>query len=181
MPRTWAAYARAAEPGIDLVARLAAMRPFAADRHMSVRECAWEALRAPIAAELDRALALLSDWVVDPDARVRRCAVEATRPRGVWTFHLERLKADPSPGLVLLEPVRADASDYVRRSVANWLNDASKTRPEWVLAVAERWLRKSPGGETQWIVRHALRTLTKAGATRARPGSAASRDRPRTG
>jgi 3-methyladenine DNA glycosylase AlkC len=93
---------------------------------------------------------------------VRRCAVESSRPRGVWTRHLEPLKADPAPGLPLLEPCRADPSDYVRRAVANWLNDASKSRPEWVAALAKRWTRESRCEETAWIVRRATRTLRKA-------------------
>jgi len=63
----------------------------------------------------------------------------------------------------LLEPVRSDPSDYVRRSVGNWLNDASKSRPEWVRSLAAEWRRASKTAETAWIVRHALRTLRKGG------------------
>lgn len=161
MVRTWAAYARMADPVPGLAERLAAMRPVAADGHMAVRECAWEALRPHLAKDLAAAIAALAPWVRDADPNVRRCAVEATRPRGVWTFHLEALKADPSPALPLLEPVRSDPSDYVRRSVGNWLNDASKSRPDQVRDVCARWERESPTPETAWTVRHALRTLRK--------------------
>lgn len=161
MVRSWAAYARMADPALDLPARLTVMLPVAADRHMAVRECAWEALRPHLAKDLSAAIATLEPWVRDADANVRRCAVEATRPCGVWTLHLNELKADPSPALPLLEPVRSDPSDYVRRSVGNWLNDASKSRSDWVRTVCVRWERESPTAETAWTVRHALRTLTK--------------------
>src|SRR4029434_5740841 len=90
---------------------------------------------------------------------VRRTAIESTRPRGVWCTHIEALKSDPGPALIILEEVRADPSDYVRRSAANWLNDASKSRPDWVRDVCRRWLRESPGEETAKIVNHALRTV----------------------
>ena len=90
---------------------------------------------------------------------VRRCAAAATRPRGVWCKHIDELKRDPSPGLPLLEPLRSDESLYVRRSVANWLNDASKDAPEWTRDVCARWLRESPTAETRSLVDHALRSL----------------------
>jgi 3-methyladenine DNA glycosylase AlkC len=166
MVRSWAAYARACEASGDLPALLAGLKRFAADGHMAVRECAWDAWRPHVARDLARGIALLGPWVRDPDASVRRCAVEGTRPRGVWTAHIEALKADPSPGLALLEPVRADPSDYVRRAVANWVNDASKSRPDWARALARRWLDESPTPATRWIVRRGLRTLEKP----SRPG-----------
>ncbi|MBK7875507.1 MAG: DNA alkylation repair protein [Planctomycetes bacterium] len=159
--RELAAYSvRAEELALD--ERLARMRRFAADSHMAVRECAWEALRPHLVKELDRALALLQPWTVDADPNVRRCAIEATRPRGVWTAHCEPLKERPERAEPLLEPVRSDASDYVRRSVANWVNDASKSRPDWARALCARWTRESRTQETQWTVRHALRTLRKS-------------------
>lgn len=99
----------------------------------------------------------------DADPNIRRCAVEGTRPRGVWTAHLEALKQDPEPGLALLEPVRSDPSRYVQNAAANWLNDASKSRPDWVQAVAARWAEESPTKETAYIVNRGLRTLRKQG------------------
>jgi 3-methyladenine DNA glycosylase AlkC len=161
MARTWAAYAAAMEPHPRLRDLLAALRRFAADRSMAVRESAWDALRPHLVRDLDAAFRALRSWVRDGDPSVRRCAVEATRPRGVWCAHIESLKRDPEPGLVLLEHVRADPSDYVRRSAANWINDASKSRPDWARAVCKRWLAESPEAETRWIVNHALRTLRK--------------------
>jgi 3-methyladenine DNA glycosylase AlkC len=161
MARGWAAYTLAADDSLKLAERLRAARPFAADRSAAVRECAWDAIRPYIAADLKQGFRLLRTWAREADPNVRRCAIEATRPRGVWCKHIEALKKDPEPGLVLLKEVRSDPSDYVRRSAANWLNDASKTRPDWVRAVCKRWLKESPTAETKWIVNHALRTLRK--------------------
>jgi 3-methyladenine DNA glycosylase AlkC len=159
MVRSLAGYTHLADETLELERRLALARRYAADPHMGVREGAWDSIRSWLAEDLERAFELLEPWARDPDPNVRRCAIEATRPRGVWTRHLEPLKQDPSPGLVLLEPCRSDSSDYVRRSVANWLNDASKSRPDWVKRLCARWLEESPTKETQWIVRRALRTV----------------------
>ena len=150
---------------LTLDARLEAARRFAADRNGSVRECAWDSFRPYLANELSRGLKLLEPWVEDLDPNIRRCAVEGTRPRGVWTAHIEALKRDPELGLAILEPVRSDPSRYVQRAVANWLNDASKSRPDWTLSVCKRWTEGSATKETAWIVHHALRTLRKKGTT----------------
>jgi 3-methyladenine DNA glycosylase AlkC len=159
MARAWASYMVAADESLTLGKRIDLARRFAADAHMAVRECAWDSFRPHLARELPKALRLLRPWVRDRDANIRRCAVEATRPRGVWTEHLQPLKEDPEPGLPLLEPLRSDPSDYVRKAVANWLNDASKSRPEWTRAVCRRWSKESRAPETLWIVRRALRTV----------------------
>ncbi len=161
MARSWAAYALLADPGLTLAARLRRAKRFASDRDMAVRECAWVSVRPYVAADLARGIRSLRPWVRSRDPGVRRCAVEATRPRGVWTLHIEALKSDPAPGLSLLEPVRSDPSRYVQRPVGNWLNDASRSRPDWVRAVTRRWLRVSRTPEIEWTVRHALRTLRK--------------------
>jgi 3-methyladenine DNA glycosylase AlkC len=71
------------------------------------------------------------------------------------------LKDQPEFGLPILEPLLADASKYVKNSVGNWLNDASKSQSEWVQATATRWLKKSASLDTQYIVKRALRTLDK--------------------
>ncbi len=151
--------ARIAPPAIG--AQLAAIRPFAADRHFNVRECAWSSVREAIIRELPEALALLARWAADPDANIRRFASEATRPRGVWCPHIEALKVHPEAALPLLEPLRSDPSPYVRASVGNWLNDAARSRPAFVRALCDRWLRESDTAETRRIVRRALRTIGK--------------------
>jgi 3-methyladenine DNA glycosylase AlkC len=149
----------AADERLPLAKRLDLARRFAADPHMAVREAAWDSFRPHLAKDLARGIRLLRAWVKEPDANLRRCAVEATRPRGVWTAHLEALKRDPEPGLPLLEPLKSDPSGYVRKAVANWLNDASKSRPAWTRAVCRRWAKESRTPETSAIVRRALRTL----------------------
>ena len=166
MVRAWAAFTHSADRGLTLDVRLESARRFAADGAVSVRECAWDSFRPYLVQDLSRGLKLLEPWVLDPDANIRRCAVEATRPRGVWTAHIEALKRDPQPGLALLEPLRSDPSRYVQRAVANWLNDASKSRPDWAQAVCARWTQESRTKETAWTVHHALRTLRKQDTAR---------------
>jgi 3-methyladenine DNA glycosylase AlkC len=165
MVRAWAAYSVNADPDVPLDPRLQIARRFAADRSHAVRECAWDSYRQHLANDLELGIDLLRPWVVDEDPNIRRCAVESTRPMGVWTAHIPALKSDPALGLPLLEPVRSDPSRYVQNAVANWLNDASKTQPEWVIALTDRWLREFRTAETTWIVNRALRTLRKQGLT----------------
>lgn len=161
MVRSWAAQVVRADDALSLEERLARTRRFATDESAAVREIAWDIVRPYVARNLDDGIEALGPWVHDDDPYVRRCAVEATRPRGVWTPHIPDLKREPERGLALLEPVRSDDSEYVRKAVGNWLNDASKDRPEWVEAVCERWIEESPTAETEWIVDHGLRTIRK--------------------
>jgi 3-methyladenine DNA glycosylase AlkC len=147
---------------LPLEAKLHAVRRFAADPHFGVREVAWMAVRDEIAGDVDEAVRLLRPWARDADANIRRFASEATRPRGVWCAQIELLKREPWRGLALIEPLRSDASRYVQNSVANWLNDASKTRPEWVEDVCARWERESRTAETKYIVRRARRSMGDA-------------------
>jgi 3-methyladenine DNA glycosylase AlkC len=157
--RQWAVLWLDRVPEMTLAQRLEAVRPFAADTHFGVREIAWMAVRPAIAADLQQALKLFEPWVIHTDPNLRRFASEATRPRGVWCAHIEALKTNPALALALLEPLRADPSKYVRDSVANWLNDASKSQPEWVAALCERWLREGDCAATRSLVQRALRTL----------------------
>ncbi|WP_244121926.1 DNA alkylation repair protein [Burkholderia gladioli] len=112
-----------------------------------------------------RALATLRDWSRHEDQAVRRLASEGSRPRLPWSFRLREIEADPALAAPILDNLRADPSDYVRRSVANHLNDVTKLHPDWVLERAAAWGVADAG--TRWIVRHALRTLVKRGDARA--------------
>ncbi|NER52216.1 MAG: DNA alkylation repair protein [Symploca sp. SIO1A3] len=161
MVRAWAAFSIAADQNLSLPQRLEIMGRFAADGSVSVRECAWDALRPYLVGDLAYSFDLLTDWVQDKDPNIRRCAVEATRPRGVWCKHIPTLKENPEHGLTILEFVRSDSSKYVQRSVGNWLNDASKSRPDWVINTCMRWQEESPTQETNWIIKHGLRTINK--------------------
>ena len=104
----------------------------------------------------------LERWCSHDDHHVRRLASEGTRTRLPWGSRLPVYIDDPKPVISLLNRLRDDSSDYVRRSVANNLNDISKDHPELVLNTCSRWLKK-PGQHTTRTVRHALRTLIKAG------------------
>jgi 3-methyladenine DNA glycosylase AlkC len=109
-----------------------------------------------------RTLARLQEWVNDPDEQVRRLVSEGTRPRLPWGKRLPAFQRDPTPVLDLLEQLRDDASDTVRRSVANNLNDIAKDHPDLVIKVLRMWMRAAPRSR-KWIVQHATRTLVKAG------------------
>lgn len=157
--RSWAAYLLAETPGLTLAQRLDRVRPLADDHHFGVREWAWMGLRSFIKEEIEHALELFEPWVHEDSANIRRYAIEATRPRGVWCAHIGVLKDDPAPALPLLEPLRADTEKYVQDSVANWLNDAAKSRPEWVIELTDRWLSKSSEASTARIVKRARRSI----------------------
>ncbi len=104
----------------------------------------------------------LDAWVVDPSEHVRRLVSEGTRPRLPWGRQLPPFIADPSPVLPYLEKLKDDPSEYVRRSVANNLNDIAKDHPEVVLETAKRWLQGA-SKERRRLVEHGLRTLLKRG------------------
>ena len=144
-----------------LAQKLQAVRRFAADSHFGVREIAWMAVRDDVVAQLDEAIQLLLPWVVDTDENIRRFACELTRPRGVWCAQIEALKTTPWRAQALLEPLKSDSSRYVQNSVANWLNDASKTQAEWVQSLCDKWVQTSASAPTRYIVKRALRTLDK--------------------
>ena len=119
-------------------------------------------IRSFIDAEPERTLARLAEWTRDPGLHVRRLVSEGTRPRLPWASRLRRFVDDPSPVLPLLEALRDDPSGYVRRSVANNLNDIAKDHPGLVVETAARWLEEAPP-ERRRLVRHGLRTLVRAG------------------
>ncbi len=113
-------------------------------------------------------LAHLTQWVSDPSAHVRRAVSEATRPRLPWAARLPDFVRDPSPVLPLLARLRDDSSSYVRRSVANHLNDIGKDHPELLTGTARQWLDDAPvPASRQALLRHALRTAIKRGDVQA--------------
>ncbi|UQV44607.1 HEAT repeat domain-containing protein [Janthinobacterium lividum] len=157
--RGWACFAIAAQTGSTLPQQLTAMRPLADDGHFGVREWAWLALRPRLAAGIEDAIALLAPWTADSSERLRRFACEALRPRGVWCAHIAQLKEEPQLALPLLLPLRADPAVYVQDSVANWLNDAAKSQPDWVRSLCGQWLQESDNAATRRICKRAQRSL----------------------
>ncbi|MDR0282238.1 MAG: DNA alkylation repair protein [Candidatus Peribacteria bacterium] len=135
------------------------MQPFATDRHFNVREVARSVMRKNIIQNLDETLTILSKRATNEDENIRRFASEATRPRGVCCTHIKQLKENPELALSILEPLKSDKSKYVQNSVGNRLNDASKTQPEFVRKLCQRWEKESNTEETKYIIKRALRTI----------------------
>ncbi|MDO9368019.1 MAG: DNA alkylation repair protein [Sphingopyxis sp.] len=119
------------------------------------------AIRPFLAADTPRALATMMRWTTSEEEHVRRLASEGARPRLPWAARVPALKADPTFAAPILEALKADPALYVRKSVANHLNDIAKDRPDWLLARLAEWPQDD--AHTVWIIRHALRTLIKKG------------------
>lgn len=109
----------------------------------------------------DRMMEQMRQWSLHKNHKVRRLASEGCRPRLPWAMALPALKKNPAACLIILENLKNDPSEWVRRSVANHLNDISKDHPEMALNIAKTW--KGRTKETDAIVKHACRTLLKQG------------------
>ncbi|MBN2469582.1 MAG: DNA alkylation repair protein [Anaerolineae bacterium] len=120
------------------------------------------AVRPFILQDPPRMMARMLDWAGHPNEHVRRLASEGCRPRLPWGMALPVFKADPGPILPVLERLKEDPSEYVRRSVANNLNDIAKDNPQVVLDVLRDW-RSIDTPEMAALIKHALRTLVKQG------------------
>lgn len=159
--RGWAVYVLSNQSNLSIDEQLEKIKPFAADDHFGVRELAWLSMRPIMVLALSQSIKIMENWAQSGDENVRRFASESLRPRGVWCAHINALKENPAQAINILEPLKSDLSKYVRDSVGNWLNDASKTAPDWVENLCERWELESKTKETQYIVKKALRTLRK--------------------
>lgn len=131
-------------------------------RALTPRASAEFAIRPFLREHPETTFAHLAEWAGDPDEHVRRLVSEGTRPRLPWAARLTALVADPSPSLALLHRLRDDPSEYVRRSVANHLNDIAKDHPDLAVAIAGSWAAEG-GTHVERVVRHGLRGLLKAG------------------
>ncbi|MCK5943270.1 MAG: DNA alkylation repair protein [Planctomycetes bacterium] len=150
-------------PMTDWVARYGLGHPARALRAlhaMTQRNTAEYAIRRFVLEHRERTMATLRDWVQDRSAHVRRLVSEGTRPRLPWGVRLGPFVEEPSPCLPLLERLQDDPSDYVRRSVANHLNDISKDHPDVVVDWLQRHLPDA-SPERRAMLRHAARTLIK--------------------
>lgn len=122
------------------------------------------AVRPFIVHDQESMLQQMLVWTKDPNEHVRRLASEGCRPRLPWAMALPTLKKDPGPIIPILESLRSDDSEYVRRSVANNLNDISKDHPVLVYDLAKTWLAEAPQNtDRERLVKHACRTMLKAG------------------
>ncbi len=160
IPRCWAAYWTGIRE-TNITAILNAIQPYAADSHFGVREVAIFASKESIIENLDESIEILAKWTSHEDENIRRYAAETTRPIGVWTKKIDALKENPEKGLPILKPLISDSSKYVRDAVGNWLNDASKTKPDWVKSICSQWKKESPSKETLYILKKALRSVNK--------------------
>ncbi|WP_147274175.1 DNA alkylation repair protein [Bremerella cremea] len=159
--RSWAAYMDAADETLTFAKRLKQARKFALDSNMGVREIAWMSVRLPAAESIVSDIERLYPLANHKNHLARRFAIEVSRPCGVWCKHITELKQRPEIAEDLLTLCREDDTKYVQDSVANWLNDASKTRPDFVQELCERWLAESESPHTRRITHRALRTLRK--------------------
>jgi len=131
-------------------------------RLMTQRFSAEFALRPYLIAHPQLAWERLGAWATDPDLHVRRLVSEGSRPRLPWGQQLRASVDDPTLGLALLDRLVDDTSAYVRRSVANHLNDVCRDHPDRALATATAWLAH-PSPRRLAVVTRGLRTLIKAG------------------
>jgi 3-methyladenine DNA glycosylase AlkC len=120
------------------------------------------AIRPFIQRYPEKCLVLLTQWATDSNQHVRRLVSEGTRPRLPWASRLPEYIQDPSPVIQLLELLKDDTELYVRRSVANNLNDIGKDHPELLADIAKKWLVNA-SKDRLWLVKHALRSAIKRG------------------
>ncbi len=119
------------------------------------------AIRPFVSKEQELVLKRVKLWAKNKNEHVRRLATEGIRPRLPWATPLPQFKKDPNKVIQILELLKNDSSEYVRRSVANNLNDITKDHPQLVLETAKRWIGKAE--ETDKLLKHACRTLLKQG------------------
>jgi len=119
-------------------------------------------IRFFLLAAPEKTLATLKNWLSDDSKHVRRLISEGTRPRLPWAMQLPLFIQNPAPVIELLDILKDDPEEYVRRSVANNLNDIAKDHPDIIADIAEQWIKDANANRTK-LIRHACRTLFKQG------------------
>jgi 3-methyladenine DNA glycosylase AlkC len=119
------------------------------------------AIREFFKRDFNRTLLVAQKWALDKDVHVRRLASEGSRPRLPWSFKLDEVIKNPHSTALILETLKDDQELYVKKSVANHLNDISKDNPDYMMRVIGKWDQTQ--ANTFWIVKHASRTLIKKG------------------
>ena len=127
------------------------------------------AVRPFLQKDPERVLRQFEDWLKDENVHVRRWISEGTRPILPWGGKIQSFIERPAT-VHLLDALKYDEELYVRKSVANHLNDITKHHPELVLETLKKWGKSCPEqhrDKIHWIKKHALRTLIKKGHIKA--------------
>lgn len=119
------------------------------------------AIREFLKRDFNKTIKVMNGWAEDKNHHVRRLASEGCRPRLPWSFKLDEVIKNPKITLSILEKLNADEELYVKKSVANHLNDISKDNTDWMLQILNGWDKNN--ANTYWIIKHASRTLIKKG------------------
>ncbi len=133
---------------------------------LTLRFTAEFAVRPFFLKDSSEVLKFFKENINHPNVHIRRWISEGSRPLLPWGERLPEFMKDPASSLALLEELKFDEELYVRKSVANHLNDISKNHPLLVIATVKRWLEESPlehKKKIEWIKHKALRTLIKKG------------------
>ena len=151
----------------DYVARYGIDQPEVALPLMARLTPRWSceyAIRPMIEAHPDLTFGYFDQWINSDDEHLRRLVSEGSRPRLPWGGYLKAFVADPTPTISLLDRLVDDPSPYVRKSVANHLNDITKDHPDLAIETAQRWLDEKGEAERRaWVVNHGMRSLIKKG------------------
>lgn len=131
-------------------------------KEMTKRFSSEFAIRPFLDLHTEQSMQIVNQWTTDENEHVRRLASEGSRPRLPWGMRLNKFVEDPQPLLLLLEKLKDDPSEYVRRSVANNINDISKDHPVMIAQLAIDWL-VDVSKERKKLVAHACRCLIKKG------------------
>jgi len=119
------------------------------------------AIREFLKRDFTKTINVMQAWSRDKNHHVRRLSSEGSRPRLPWSFKLDEVIKNPKVTRPILENLKQDDELYVRKSVANHLNDITKENPDYMLEVVNSWDKKHP--HTAWIIKHASRSLIKKG------------------
>lgn len=136
-------------------------RSMEALRHFTTFGSSEFAIREFLKTDLEKTLQVMHRWAEDENVHVRRLASEGSRPRLPWSFKLDAIIKEPSLTRGILERLNKDSEPYVRKSVANHLNDHSKDNIPYLLEVLSKW--DAGDKNTSWIIKHASRSLIKKG------------------
>lgn len=119
------------------------------------------AIREFLKRDFNGTLKVMQKWAEDENYHVRRLSSEGCRPRLPWSYNLPEVMKNPELTLPILEKLKADNELYVKKSVANHLNDFSRNHTDWMVNLLRSWDKSNV--HTAWIIKHASRTLIKKG------------------